>query len=275
MRHEDARDLLDDLIDDALSEETAAQVKRHIAECETCRAEARSVKILSLALQKLPGEKLRSDEKLELVDKARAAATSQSNRKVLPTAWIAAAALVIALAIGLPWLISSNDRAGTAEGNGAVQSERAVEGGDRSETDSHGSAPSGPLPVVITKGGSYSDTTQIDKAVRANPSASIFLGHYRASDVGALQRLFQEYVKEQAPVSQGRSPAECMNLVFRSVPRPILPAYVERASFEGRDSWVLAFAFTDNTAPGATLDEILIYVLAQSDCDFVSTASYR
>lgn len=276
MNHDEARPLLDELIDETLDDERADAVREHIKGCEECKTEARSIKILSLALGKLPAESLRADEKSMLVDASREAASRSAARRVPVMGWLAAAAVIlVVLAVGVPLLLSSPQKTSGGDGVGSVQSERAGVATDAGEANAAPSAGSGPLPVVITKGGSYSDTAEIDKAVRANPSAAAFLGRYRAGDVGALQRRFQEYVKEQAPVADGRSPAECMNLVFRSVPRPILPAYVERARFEGQDAWVLAFAFTDNTAADAPLNEVLIYVLAQSDCNFLSTASYR
>lgn len=276
MKHDEARELLDELIDETLDDERAEAVREHIKGCDDCKTEARSIKILALALAKLPAEALRPDEKSSLVNASRASAEGRASRGIPVMGWLAAAAvLVVVLAVGIPLLLSSPKETSGSAGTGSVQSEQA--GVDRGAADSNAapSLGSGPLPVVITKGGSYSDTAEVDKAVRANANAAAFLGRYRAGDVGALQRQFQEYVKEQAPVTEGRSPAECMNLVFRSVPRPILPAYVERARFEGQDAWVLAFAFTDNTAADAPLSEVLIYVLAQGDCNFLSTASYR
>lgn len=275
MKHEEARNLLDELIDEALDQDQAASVREHIKDCDECRSEARSIKILSLALGRLPSEDLRDDERREIVAASRAAASRRPSARMPAMGWLAAAAaLIVILAVGVPLLLSSPDKESGQTGAGSVQSEKA----GTADESSGAAAPamgSGPLPVVVVKGGSYSDTAQIDKAVRSNPGSSAFLGYYRAGDVGALQRQFQEYVKERAPTTDGRSPAECMNLVFRSVPRPILPAYVEGASFEGQDAWVLAFAFTDNTSADAQLSEVLIYVLARSDCNFLSTASYR
>lgn len=276
MKHDEANELLDELIDETLDDKRAEAVREHIKECEDCKTGARSIKILSLSLGKLPAEALRPDEKSSLVDATRDAAAGRASRRVPVMGWLAAAAvLVVVLAVGIPVLVSTPNKTSGSDGTGSVQSEQAGVARDSDQSNAAPSLGSGPLPVVITKGGSYSDTAEVDSAVRANPNAVAFLGRYRAGDVGALQRQFQEYVKEQAPVSEGRSPAECMNLVFRSVPRPILPAYVERARFEGQDAWVLAFAFTDNTAADAPLSEVLIYVLAQSDCNFLSTASYR
>lgn len=276
MNHDEANDLLDELIDETLDDKRAEAVREHIKECEDCKTEARSIKILSLALGKLPTEALRPDEKSSLVGASREAAVGRASKRMPVMGWLAAAAvIVVVLAVGIPLLVSSPNKTSGSAGTGSVQSEQADAVQEADHAKAAPSLGSGPLPVVITKGGSYSDTAEVDRAVRANPNAAAFLGRYQAGDVGALQRQFQEYVKEQAPVSEGRSPAECMNLVFRSVPRPILPAYVERAHFEGQDAWVLAFAFTDNTAADAPLSEVLIYVLAQGDCNFLSTASYR
>lgn len=276
MKHNEAKDLLDELIDETLDEKRAEALREHVKECEDCKTEARSIKILSLSLGKLPAEALRSDEKSALVDASRVAAARHLSKRIPVMGWLAAAAvIVVVLAIGVPLLVSSPNRTAGGGGSGSVQSEQADAVRENNQTGTAPSFGSGPLPVVINKGGSYSDTAEVDRAVRANPNAAAFLTMYRAGDVGALQRQFQEYVKDQAPVSEGRSPAECMNLVFRSVPRPILPAYVERARFEGQDAWVLGFAFTNNTSADAPLSEVLIYVLAQSDCNFISTASYR
>lgn len=285
MKHDEATGFLDELLDGELSKARSAEVRRHIEECDECRSEARSIRILTKALAANPPDKLRDDEREALVGAAIEAAETgdelKARRQMPPIAWIGiAAAIVLLVAVALPVLLTSNKPGGKSgsSNDAAVQSSEA-RGANSSQPQGAAPAatlpPNAPLPVVVSKGKSYRDTAAIDEAYRANPQASSFVGYYKASDVGALQAMMQTYVNEQAPKDAERSPAECMNTVFRSVPRPLLPAYVERAKYDGTDSWAIVFAFAPDSAPDSLLSENLIYVMTTADCGLVATASYR
>lgn len=276
MNHEEARGLLDQLIDDELSADQAREVREHIAECDDCKSEARSIKILSLALGSIPEEKLRDDERDRLVSAAEAAA-AKSKRRVPVFVWLATAAIVLVVAaIAVPLVFSKSQKpqaaqpAAEPQGSAAVGTGRPPSAAVQSDT-ANGPAPQ---PVIVDKGRSYSDPAQVDQAFRANPQAVAFLGYYSASDVGALQRQMQEDVSLSAPKVAGHSAAECMNIVFRSVPRPVLPAYIERAKFDGTDAWAIVFAYAPEVTPDARLSGELVYVLSTADCLPLASATY-
>jgi len=149
-----------------------------------------------------------------------------------------------------------------------------------SETLPPGDNASGPdapgeeaFPAIVDKKRSYASPEAVEEAVKGDPAISKLREKYRATDVGRVQRSLQDYVLGQFPPKPGmRSPGECMNVVFRSVPRPTLPAYVERASYNGTPSWILVFVYAPDSTPESPLSDTLFYAMAQADCTILATA---
>jgi predicted anti-sigma-YlaC factor YlaD len=130
----------------------------------------------------------------------------------------------------------------------------------------------GPRPAFVDRGRSYSDSKAVEEALREDATIRQFRDYYTAQDVGSNQRPMQALLAEFAGSTPGRSPAECMNVVLRAVPRPILPAYVEKAKFQGTDAWIMVFVYAPDSAPETHLTGVIFYAMATEDCTFLGTA---
>lgn len=133
-----------------------------------------------------------------------------------------------------------------------------------------------PEPILVDERRSYPDVRSVESRLRSDPRIESFRSAYTVSAVGEVQRPMQELVAERFPSTTGsKSPAECMNAVLRSVPRPLLPAYVERALVSDTDAWILLFVASTEGADVSgegSLDSMLLYAMDRRDCTILATS---
>ncbi len=255
----------------------AAEVA-HIESCADCRSLAEGFVALRKALASLPAPEpplAAPREEIELLAEAivaRAERNRRTKKRRLAALLVGALVALTAALVVLSWAFGG--RSNVLEPPTPAPPATSERGpASPAETSSQ----SGPQPAFVAKGRSFSDAKDAEAAIKGDPTIAAFQEYYTAAQVGANLPQMQEAIGQMAQSQKvaGRSPAECMNAVLRAVPRPILPAYLERARYQGRDSWLFVFVYAPDSNPSTRLSETIFYAMAVEDCTFLGTASWE
>lgn len=257
----------------ARDEALGSTVADHVVTCPDCRSVAEGYTALRRVLRDLPRPEPPNALQGEIADLVKRIAEEdiagrKARRRLTTIAASAVGVAALAAIVGLLGWAGGRGPTTLESPTPATSPERPVP----ATTDPAPRDPSGPRPVFVNQGRSFSDTHAVEESIKEDPTVRAFRESYTAEDVGANQRNMQILLAEQARGTPGRSLAECMNVVLRAVPRPILPAYVERAKYRGTDAWLVVFVYAPDSAPRTPLSESIFYSMAVEDCRFLGTA---
>ena len=245
-------------------------VLEHLQKCEECRLVAEGYAALRKVVRNLPRPDPPEELHKQAVSLAATLAQDQIRRRRVNRMRIALSAILAGAVLagfgGWQWTR-------TRTPSGIEAPTPAPPSRDSVVTPSPDSqrAPS-PQPTFVSKGRIFDDAQRVRDALSSDPTVEAFRRYYKASDVGSNQRSMQMQLGELAGNVKGRTPAECMNVVLRGIPRPTLPAYVERARYNGRDAWLMVFVYSPDSQPDSALSGVIFYATAVEDCTFLATA---
>ena len=248
--------LLAPFVDDALEGSERAEVERHLAGCEACSEQVLLARGARAALRSLPEEPVPEETAVAIARAVRAeTARRRGRRAARPVAssgrppgrratWVAglaaAAVIVGAAAIALPRLSASSGGAATPSSNGAARPAEAPRPGASG------------APLVERQDVDY-DAQRV-AALAATGLAS-------PSAAGAAER------SADAAGVQGADEALACVRRWTSSAEHAVPVHIIEASYEGRPAY-LGVAY--QAAVGAERPRVLVWVLAQRDCELIS-----
>lgn len=249
-------------IDGELGAEERLATTEHLRVCDACRAELESLRRANAMLASLPPKSLSSEASRELRKAVLEKAPGRRRRQ----RWGAVAGaigLAAAVLIGVVVLPDLLGRPGTVD-------EEAAE--------------------LAAFPSSFADASELEAAVRDDPEVTRALDAYTVSDVAGTQesevgRLSAPSEAEQADAPSGSASLEadsspttqegCLRLVLSKVDYPMIPVLSRSITYQGVDSFLYVFAWTDDDRPDAPLDRIQIWVMTASECTQQLYLSYR
>jgi hypothetical protein len=236
-------ELLADLVDGTLDEDTLAGVQAHLDACASCRGDVADAVAGAEAARSLPLEAAPADLHRRVVTAGRDRGTPSWYR------WAgvaAAAAVVAALAITLP-NVGDSDSGGLTE-----QAQR--EDGAQGAAEVFGG---GEVPVEVRRGVNY-DAGDLEELAKA-PSPA------QASGEAAPQA-------DSLANANANAAVRCVTSAFDEQPAGRLARLI-RARFEGEEAYIAIYL----EGPGADEppDTVAVWAASVDDCTILSFASAR
>lgn len=291
MDHERASELLGPLLRGELDAGASAGVEAHLATCEECAAERRSLVAL---LAPLPDETMNDLERARLHSELASAlpAPGRATPGVWPAVakWMGAAATITLLAFGVTQLDLAGDDSGDAGSAATLDSGRGSDdsapeasaplerGGPNiaDQAQAGDTAAAAGQALIASEEGSARVAARFDndagtfrsKDLKAFAAAqapfTTFAQNYSTDEASSLSAAYVNALERAVAGARAKATIRaCAELVLEQE-FPIVPAYGAYGRFEGRDVLVLGFVFAP---PGGDLNNYLVWVWPRDNCD--------
>jgi hypothetical protein len=251
----------------ALDDRTAAAVARHLESCPQCAGERRAVALLQHEPAPLaPEERARLHAAVRDSRRARPAATPTWRRRLAPA--LAAAAVLVALAVGAPFVLSGGGRSGLDAGGGGGATGDTAEG--RAQPDqpaARAAAESAGLTATAARPRFDASAGALSRARLRRMAGQVPLERVTTDSVEEVQRLGEELADRlvrQAPPQVAGQVRECVEVVLRNSPAA-LPVRGAAGKLDGSDVVVVAFA--RGAGGRGALDGYQVWAWPQGSCD--------
>jgi Putative zinc-finger len=235
-------ELLADLVDGTLDEDTLAGVQAHLDACASCRGDVADAVAGAEAARSLPLEAAPADLHRRVVTAGRGHGTPSWYR------WAgvaAAAAVVAALAITIP-------NVGTGDSGGLTEEAGQADGGQEA-ADVFGG---GEVPVEVRRGVNY-DAGDLEELAKAPSPATPTSG---------------EAAAQADTLATASAAVRCVTRAFDEQPAGRLARLI-RARFEGEEAYIAIYL--EGSGADEPPDTVAVWAASVDDCTILSFASAR
>jgi len=271
--------------DGTLPGEEREAVRRHIESCPSCALAAGKLELSGRALGSVgpaaPGDRASGRvlaavmSGLEGEPGGRAGGFSRllRSRQALAVG-AAAAAVIVAVSVFVAVGLDRGGRSGTTEleeraaGDAASGTASELAAPAAAEQRKEAAGPEGavsqgppPLPLVTATANDYTPDS-LRAMVESLPVRGQFAERYSLADAAVLGPTFAKKAADEAAAQGIDGPElEAMISYVTSGEPALLPCYVEKASFGGREAWIIGFSAPPRTGDSVKLSRTEFWVL--------------